>query len=185
MLSSLAPTAENHSFNQMPYTYHNQSSALIASSDTWTVKEAQRLIRRLQSVKFSYVDSRNSGHEAMARFLEAAKSGDDHFSTTDRFANDLTDVFVCTYYPDISRTVTGLASVLSWRGTNRAKDTEVGDDRKEAKNNMEWFLVTDQAVQDNTKRFESLVNEFAIRIMSADCVLTRETFEQLGATWSE
>lgn len=169
----------------MPYSYHNQSAVLIASADCWTIKETQRLIRRLQAIKFSYVDSRNSGHEAMSRFLEAAKPGDTYFATDHRFDNDLADAFVCSYYPDFSRTITGLAGVLSWRGTNRAKDTEVGDDRKDAKNNMEWFLVTDQAVQDNTKRFESLVNELAIRCMSADCVLTRETFEQLGATWSE
>lgn len=139
------------------------------------------LLRRLIKTKYRYADSRNQAHDALDRFLEGAKLGGSIFSTDKRFPNTLADGYVSTYFPDISRNIIAISNSLSWGGvTNVPKDMQ-----NQKSDNIDFFKAEETAVQDNTKRYESLVEELTKFCYSIDCTFTRMTFERLaGAEWS-
>lgn len=135
----------------------------------------------MNKVKYRYGDSRNQGHDALDRLLESAKLGGSVFATDRQFPNTLADSYVSTYFPDIARNLTALSNSLSWGGvTNVPKDMQ-----SEKPSNIDFFKAEETAVQDNAKRFESLVEELSKYAYSIDCNFTRMTFERMaGAHWT-
>lgn len=167
----------------MPYEFGNPNTATaLALSDFWNLAEFSKTLRRLVAVEYRYVESRNSGHAALTRLLEGATLGGNIFNSDKQFPNTLADGYVSNYNPDFSRTIAALANSLSWGGsTSVPKDIQQRGDGTP----VEIQIVNETAVQDNTKRYESLVAQLYQHAFSTDHILTRQSFESLtGAVWT-
>jgi hypothetical protein len=169
----------------MPYTILNADKFMaLSNARFYRVKTLKALVRSLSTTDFSVVESRREAHRALNDFINEGLEGDSLFSETTRFvAATMADIFVCDADAVTQTLFVSLAAALSYRQTNKAKDTSAGTgtDKKEA--NVE--IAFDQGLQDSTKRFEELVKRLSTLANDPIVVWRRGSFEERVAPWSD
>lgn len=170
----------------MPYTSNNWSLfSIYSDARWWKVRQLAELCNRLDRVNFSVVASRNEGLGALDNFEDGGIWGDSIFAVAKRFPNDIGDNYVCTAHGRLSDVINDLQMDLSWRPTNKAKDTETmrpggGSRDRTAENEM-----LDQGCQDQTKAFGEHRKLLKNLVRDREEVFRQLQFEQrTSSTWS-
>lgn len=132
----------------------------------YTLEVAQDFSDAMSKVVYGVVDSQRDGFAALTKFLGQGVRGKNIFNRHTRFPDTDDDIFITTYDQQIQRTLIALESVLSFRLTNVAKDTDKGTEASGSNRNGGQAtqnykdVANDQATQDNAKRFEELKRQF-------------------------
>jgi hypothetical protein len=168
----------------MPYTWKNRDAAAKAFNAEWsTVKSVRELTRGLVKTDYSVVESRRSAHRLLNDFLANMEPASDLFHDEQRFPSGFMRSYITNYDSNTEALFISLGSVLSYRTTNQAKDTDAGTGNNR-KSDAQTVQV-DQGVQDNTKRFEELLRELALLPNADERVWRRSVFEhRINATWT-
>jgi len=166
----------------MPYTTKQESYfQRLENAEFARVRQTRTLIREMNEVDFSVVESRREGHQALNRFEQNMLFGTDFFGMEVRFPKTPQDLYITKDDTEIANILTSLSNVLSWRKTNVAKDTQSD---KNSKNNVnEEKPNYDQETQDNSKRFEELVKRLNGFVRNAAYLWNQSSFE--SRTFSE
>jgi hypothetical protein len=168
---------ENMPYNRANWFLFRQ----LENSEFISIRTARTLVRTLNRVDYSVVDSRREGHQALNDMLDNARYGEFYFAAATRFPDAFTDIYLTMQDTEVANLFMALGSSLSWRQDNRAKDsTSTKPDKGE-----NVAITLDQAVQDNTKRFEELKKHFATTLNNKDLQWNRVSFEErTNANWA-
>jgi len=169
----------------MPYVILNfDSFAALANARFYKVRSVKAIVRTLSRVDFSVVDSRREGHRAFNDFVDKGVDGDSLFGKDVRFVdNDLSDIYISDADGVTQALLVSITTSLSFRQTNKAKDTSAGTGSDKHEGNVE--IAFDQGVQDSTKRYEELVKRLSTLANDPGMVWRRGSFEERIATWSQ
>jgi hypothetical protein len=165
----------------MAYTIPNARRFKMASASPWFKYEAAlKLLNSLNRCDFSVIASRRETHQAINDFNDNGVPGYSLFGPTSRFPDDIGSIFLSRFDTNTRTCLIGLATVLSWRASNEAKDVKAGKPTRgeipdENGNDRRSSM---QETQDNTKRFEELTKEFANLLNNPDAVWDRDVFER-------
>lgn len=176
----------------MPYTVGNTTSFHAAHNSSWFEPSSVReILNQSRRCDYSVIESRRELHQDLNQFMARSREGRTIFSISNRFS--ATACYYTDYDAEFSRILTNLGSVLSWRSSAQAKDedskTGSGASGKNQfqndKNDVTYAQRQNtQEAQDNSKRFEELVNALAAIIRNGDFVWVQETFEyRLSLKW--
>lgn len=172
-------------FIKMPYQIFQEDTFVrLGSASFFPLIAVRRLVRTLAGTDYSVVASRREGHEALAQFIEDGLEGWSLFDENTRFAMEsLRDAYLTDSDAVTNGILIALASSLSWRSSNVAKDTKEGTGSGSREANV--VLAIDQGTQDNTKRFEELVKALGKLGGDSSLVWRRTSFESRVARWVE
>lgn len=166
----------------MPYQFRNEDAAAKAVNAQWVrVRRVRDLSRALATVDYSVVESRREGHRTLVDFLNNMEPSESIFDEETRFPGGFVNSYLTNFDSNVGALFVSLIAVLSYRTSNNAKDIEAGNNAKKEK---ETLAVTEQGVQDNTKRFEELKKELDFLPNNDAIVWRRNSFEaKLHADW--
>lgn len=168
------------------YTYGSwEEVGELYNSEWYKLGAVLVLARTLARVDFSVVASRREGHEALNTFRN--DSSPIPFADDKRFPQSFASMYLCTHDPGFAGVLVELASVLSYREDNGAKDTKSVTDAKMpgSRGDKDVVLAFDQGKQDNVKRFEELVKSLGKMCNNRDLIWTQKTFEaRTDSTWA-
>jgi len=132
----------------------------------FTIDQCEILVEALSQVTYGVIDSQRDGFTALNTFIGSGVKGKNLFTRSKRFPETDEDIYLSMYDHQVQRTLTALSTVLSFRLTNVAKDTNqgvtAGSSRGGGNASGQDYkdVANDQATQDNTKRFEELRRQF-------------------------
>lgn len=176
----------------MSYTSNDWTRFRAAAySDWFSLPNAHALRRQLATVNYSVIASRLEGQNFLAQFQQEGVEGNNLFGTSTRFPNLMKDTYVTTFQTEFNTLLNELQASLSWRETNQAKDIQAGkaDSGNRGQTQGSQGHATDEiketTVQDNTRRFNALRNEFNMKITKQETLWCQREFEQrLNITWA-
>lgn len=156
--------------------WHSKLYKLHAINELWTA-----MIR----VDYSVIASRREGHVAINDFSVQGVPGGTVFDDNTRFRHESrADHYIPDSDLNFSNTISALASVLSWRSTSVAKDTQASTETGGSTEDPKVSVGKEAGLQDNTKRFEELVKELKTFGKPGGTSINREIFEREVAHWT-
>jgi len=167
----------------MPYSFHNQDIILAFSeSNVWKYRAVTALRQRLNATLYSVVASRVATHEYVTQFIGSGRAAHELFDTDKRWPHGFGEIYFSDYDIDFANHLAKFANTLAWRGTNQAKDMDVGTGGNKKTDAV--FMASDQAVQDNTRAFFGAIEALNSYISRRTGWWTREQFElKMSADW--
>ncbi len=156
----------------------------LANARFFKVRDMKALSRQLMTVDYSVIASRREGHDYIKDFLKNGVDGETLFDGGNRFPGSVLDQYICDDDSFVNNLLISLTSVLSYRVTNSAKDTDAGTGNGKKESNV--ALAFDQGAQDNTKRFEELQKQLVNVPRDTKLVWNRKSFESaIHGKWVE
>jgi len=157
----------------------------LYNSEWYKSRDTQDLVRLLGRTDYSVIGSRRDAHTAINDFRNNAVR--QPFDENSRFPSGFSEMYLTSHDTVVLNTIISLTSVLSYRSTNSAKDTDAGMGGKAStgKGDKDAVLAFDQGLQDNTKRFEELCKQLGGFLNYRDVLWTQKSFEnRTSATWA-
>jgi len=149
----------------------------------YKIHEVNALCNALLRIDYSVVSSRRDGHNMILDFMNAGLPASHIFDEGQRFVfRNRADVYVSDTDSNFYNLIIGLASVLSYRETNTAKDTKAANAAVQQPAERVTIGV-DQGLQDNSKKFEELQKQLKVYSRAGDHTWDRATFESKVAHW--
>lgn len=119
------------------------------------------------------------------KFIGEMEYGDQIFAMDKQFPEGYVHMYLTDYDQLFADTLVNLVSVLSYRTSNTAKDTNAASAAARGSRDQTLEIVNDQGVQDNTKRFEEMLKRLASFGNDDAYIWTRPVFEQrVAAVWA-
>lgn len=164
----------------MAYHCSNREQfAVFSNANWWTITQVNELLRALNKVNFSVVSSRQEGLTALENFQNVAITGRELFRSNARFPDALDEIYVTDAWGQVNNILGDLQGSLSWRMTNKAKDTEANtsDGRVLKTARLDAGENMDQGAQDQTKAFLEQRKVLKKVTTAKDEVFMRPSFE--------
>jgi hypothetical protein len=166
----------------MPYDnfVHYDSFALMWASSFHRLADFRDILRVLNTCDFSVIGSRRDAHTALNTFISSGVGGEELFDVGVRFPDGLRNNFVCSSDPLLAHWFASMASVLSYRSTNVAKDIDSVNNGQSER----YTLVKEQSDQDTFKQFTELKKLLNTLLMSSITRWNRASFElKVSGPW--
>lgn len=162
----------------MAYTTRNTPLYRRALLCRWVKYEAvAALALRLTECDYSVIDSRRDAHTALNEFMSSMVLGKTIFHRTLEFPDTEEDIYCTTMDEVFFKRLNSLATVLSHRNTNVAKDVAAP---RNGQRDSTSEATTEQGEQDNVKRFEVLKQQ----LLSSKIYDRALVHAELSLTWA-